>query len=314
LNLYQLDHRPRTALTGPKEEQLAEDHFTNDRKALLAEGGGVVSIYYHPCEFVHKEFWDGVNFRNGANPPREQWKLPAQKTPEETKTAYESFETWVRFMKRFPEVQFITASEAAKLYRDRARGRRFGSTDLKAIASAVGDEINFQKYKGYTLSASEVFTLLDEYVAQRAAGRTPDSLEVKDPPFGPTSVSPEVADGTTTDWSQFSRTAVDVADFVRKQHRVPGTVWLGSKPVSPEAYLRALAPVALELMDGKQPPETIEIKPTKLKAEAYVSDDDPKKLWGWVIFPPGFRAPAMMKLAKRQAWTLKPAVLDPHPE
>jgi hypothetical protein len=314
LNLYQLDHRPRTALTGLKEEQLAEDHFTNDRKALLAEGGGIVSIYYHPCEFVHKEFWDGVNFRNGANPPREQWKLPAQKTPEETKTAYESFETWVRFMKRFPEVQFITASEAAKLYRDRARGRRFGSTDLKAIASAVGDEINFQKCKSYTLSASEVFTLLNEYVAERAAGRTPDSLEVKEPPFGPTSVSPEVADGTTTDWSQFGRTAVDVADFVRKQHRVPGTVWLGSKPVSPEAYLRALAPVALELMDGKQPPETIEMKPTKLKAEAYVSDDDPKKLWGWVIFPPGFRAPAMMELAKRQAWTLKPAVLDPHPE
>ncbi|HBI44825.1 MAG TPA: hypothetical protein DDY78_18520 [Planctomycetales bacterium] len=314
LNLYQLDHRPRTALTGPKEEQLAEDHFTDDRKALLAEGGGIVSIYYHPCEFVHKEFWDGVNFRNGANPPREQWKRPAQKSPEETKIAYDNFETWIRFMKRFPEVQFITASEAAKLYRDRARGRRFGSAELKIIASAVGDEISFQKYKGYTLSASEVFVLLNEYVAERAAGRTPGALEVKETPFGPTSASPAVADGTTTDWSQFGRTAADVADFVRKQHRVPGTVWLGSKPVSPEAYLRALALVALDLMDGKQPPETIEIKPTKLKAADYVSDDDPKKLWGWVIFPPGFRAPAMMKLAKRQAWTLKPAVLDPNPE
>ena len=42
--------------------------------------------------------------------------------------------------------------------------------------------------------------------------------------------------------------------------------------------------------------------------ECYVSKDDPK-LWGWVIFPPGFEAPAMMDLAKRQAWTLKPAVL-----
>jgi len=67
-------------------------------------------------------------------------------------------------------------------------------------------------------------------------------------------------------------------------------------------------------MDGKQPPKTIEMKPAKLKAAEYVSDDDPKKLWGWVIFPTGFRAPAMMELAKRQAWTLKPAVLDPNPE
>jgi hypothetical protein len=32
-------------------------------------------------------------------------------------------------------------------------------------------------------------------------------------------------------------------------------------------------------------------------------------LWGWATFPPGMKAPALMELAKRQAWTLKPAVL-----
>jgi hypothetical protein len=36
--------------------------------------------------------------------------------------------------------------------------------------------------------------------------------------------------------------------------------------------------------------------------------DDPS-LWTWVIFPPGFRAPEMMELARKQAWTLKPALL-----
>jgi len=43
-------------------------------------------------------------------------------------------------------------------------------------------------------------------------------------------------------------------------------------------------------------------------AFALQSADDPK-LWGWPIFPPGFKAPALMELAKRQAWTLKPAIL-----
>jgi hypothetical protein len=57
-------------------------------------------------------------------------------------------------------------------------------------------------------------------------------------------------------------------------------------------------------------PATIEVKPAKLGAAKYVADDDPKALWGWIIFPKGFRAPAMMELAKRQAWTLKPALLD----
>src|SRR5262249_25686144 len=56
-------------------------------------------------------------------------------------------------------------------------------------------------------------------------------------------------------------------------------------------------------------PATIDVLPAKLAAAKYVREDDPK-LWGWVIFPPNFRAPAMMELAKRQAWTLKPAVLQ----
>ena len=216
---------------------------------------------------------------------------------------------------RFPEVQFITASEAAKLYRDRSRGRRFGAADIKAVAAAVGDEIDFQRNKDYSAVRIGGFR-----AAQRLCGRagglagTPDGLEVTDTPFGPTGDSPVIADGgVTTDWSQFGRTAADVADFVRKQHRVPGTVWLGSTPVSPEAYLRALAAVARDLADGKKPPETVELKPTTLAAAKYVSADDPK-LWGWVIFPPGFRAPEMMQLAKRQAWTLKPALLDPDRE
>jgi hypothetical protein len=39
-----------------------------------------------------------------------------------------------------------------------------------------------------------------------------------------------------------------------------------------------------------------------------VSEDKPE-LWKWVIFPTDFRAPAMMELARRQSWTIKPAIL-----
>src|SRR5262249_34421822 len=132
LTLYKLAHTLRADLRS-KILKDAEDRFLAARQKLLAEGGGVVSIYYHPCEFVHKEFWDGVNSRDGANPPRERWKLPPVQTEEESQRAYEVFESYIRFIKRFPEVRFITASEAAKLYRDQARGRTFAEVDLKAI-------------------------------------------------------------------------------------------------------------------------------------------------------------------------------------
>jgi len=308
LNLYKLEHVLRARLDSLAALREAEDRFLAARKKLQDEGGGIISIYYHPCEFVHKEFWDGVNFKYGANPPREQWKKPPMKSPRESQVAFEVFEDYVRFMKRFPDVKFITATEAAQLYRDRARGRAFPPADLKKIAAAVKSSVTFQRHGDYTLAASEVFTLLNDYVAEKTAGRNPESITLRSTPYGPSNPVPVLAEPVSTDWSQFTRSAADVADFVHKEKRIPTAVWLGSKPVPPEAYLVTLARVAAELLEGQKPPQSIEIRPARLAAADHVAADGPQ-LWGWVIFPRGFRAPAMMELAKRQAWTLKPAVL-----
>lgn len=303
-NLYRLAHTFRADLTGPKGQEAAEKRFLTAREQLLAEGGGVVSVVYHPCEFVHKQFWDGVNFREGANPPRSQWKQPPQKTEEETRIAYETFLGWVRLMKRMPEVRFVTAREAAGLYRDRARGREFSAAELKAIAAGVGDGVTFQKHRDYTLAASEVLALLNEFVARRAA-----TSELKSTPLGPCDPRPEMKEAVTTDGDQFGRTVADVGEYLQRHGRVPSAVWLGSVAVTPEAYLVALAKVAGELLDEKPIPEKIELKPIQLTAAKYVADDNPN-LWRWVIFPKGFRAPRLMELAKRQAWTIKPALLS----
>lgn len=306
LTLYHLAHTLRTDLKGESDLRAAEDRFESARQKLQAEGGGVVSIFYHPCEFVHKEFWDGVNFRRGANPPRERWVRPPQKTPEESATAWRTFEGYIRFLRGFDEVQFITASEAAKLYRDRARGRSFSTDEIKEMAREVTPEITYQRRGELTLSPSEVFWLLNRYVA--LSSRQPTGpLTLDTAPLGPTETGTSLAGELTVDWSQFSRTASDVDDFIHHHDRLPSTIWLGSKPVPPESYLVALADVATRLAAGEGPPESITLKPARLSAGKYVVDDD-AGLWGWVIFPPGFRAPAMMELARRQAWTIKPAV------
>jgi hypothetical protein len=309
LNLYRLTHTIRADINKPEDLEKAYERFAEARKQLLAEGGGVVSIVYHPCEFVHKEFWDGANFSKGANPPREKWKLPAAKTPEETQVSYRVFDAYVRFMKRFADVRFVTASEAGRLYRDRAQGRRFSLGDLKAIAGAVRDEITFQKQGGIALAPSEVFRLLNDYVASRMGNSTPEHVELTGTPYGPTGREPLLSEVVMTDASQFGRTSLDVADHLRKRGTIPTAVWLGSVPVPAEAYLQSLARVCLELLEGKPLPEKIEVRPAKLTAARHVAADDPS-LWGWVIFPPGFRAPGLMKVAKQQAWTLKPAILD----
>jgi hypothetical protein len=309
LNLYRLAYTLRADLNNPKALGEAEEKFVAAHKALLAEGGGVVSIFYHPCEFVHKEFWDGANFKHGANPPRDQWKLPKAKTEEESKVSYQVFEDYIRFIERFPEVKFISASEAGKLYRDKARDHKFTKDDLKAIAGAVKEDVNFQNHNGYALSPSEVFFLLNLCLMEHGAVKNAEGVVLKNTPYGPSSTSPAFTEPATADWSQVTRTAADVDDFLAKHERIPGTVWLGSVAVPPEVYLRAIAKAVADLLDGKDVPKTVEFQPAKLATTKNVADDDPK-LWGWVIFPPGFHAPALMVLAKRQAWTLKPALLD----
>jgi hypothetical protein len=302
LNLYRLTHTIRADLNKPEELEKTTERFAEARKKLLAEGGGIVSIVYHPCEWVHLQFWDGVNFAKGANPPRDKWVLPPQKTEEQTRLSKRIFVDYVTFMKRFKDVEFITASQAAKLYADKAAGRTFRSADLRAIAAQVAKGIDYQTHRDYTLSPAEVFSLLNRYVAGEKEPKLTQA------PIGPTSRVISLSEVITTDASQFQRTAQDVAESMQRLNRVPGTIWLGSVGVPPEAYLKALAKVSLELLDGKPMPGTISLSPAKLETAKYVSPDDPK-LWGWVIFPPGFRAPALMDLAKRQAWSLKPALL-----
>ena len=142
------------------------------------------------------------------------------------------------------------------------------------------------------------------------AGKKAGPVSLKLAPFGPSSPAPETKPGTTTDLSQFTRTAEDVEDtMVKMDRRCRPAVFLGSTAISPESYLRTLADMVILQQDGKDLPKTIEVKPAKLASAEYVSDDNPK-LWGWVIFPPNFAAPEMMQLAKRQAWTLKPAILE----
>ena len=305
LNLLKLAHTIRTELEKPSDLAGAKERFRAARERLLADGGGVVSVYYHPCEFVHREFWDAVNFARGANPPRVRWELPRVKTPAAVETAFGNFEGFVRFVKSFPDTEFVTASEAAALYADRASGRMFVREEVGGIAERVGEAVGFQVHDGYSLSASEVFAVLNEF----ASAGLDSSVVLKETPLGPTGSLPRQAAPFTVDRHQFARTVFDVADHLRRHGRIPSSVWLGSRPVPPEAFLRTLARDVLNAVRGRPLSRKVQVKPARLEAAKYVADDSPG-LWGWKVFPPGFRAPAMMDLAKKQAWTLKPALLN----
>lgn len=188
------------------------------------------------------------------------------------------------------------------------RGKAFTPGALKEVAAAVGDAISHQRHGHLTLAPAEVLDLLTRYVVARTDGTPMPSIPLGPTPIGPTSASPPLSAPLTCDASQFLRSCADVSDQLAKHGRVPSAVWLGGRAAPPEAFLRAVAGVAGELLTGKPMPKEVELRPTPLAAAKHVAEDDPR-LWGWVIFPPGFRAPHLMEVARRQAWTIKPALL-----
>ena len=58
----------RAELNVGSEDKAAYQRFDEAVARLSSRTGGVISIYYHPTEFVNTEFWDGVNFAKGAMP------------------------------------------------------------------------------------------------------------------------------------------------------------------------------------------------------------------------------------------------------
>ncbi|HEX4951582.1 MAG TPA: polysaccharide deacetylase family protein [Blastocatellia bacterium] len=308
LNIFKMrSNVVRMDLFGENNLEKGKAKFLAAYEKLKAKGGGTISIYYHPCEWVHQEFWDGVNFSRGANPPRNEWKLPKTRTGEETEKAFRDFEEYVKFIKVQKGVRYVTANELKELYPERTFLPRITGDFRTSISEAVQNEIAFVQTGGVILSAAETFSLLTKlfqamYLDDRGPVR-PESL------LGPTRAF--VYDAahprpTKVSGAAFAQAVRDVAAFCQHQGRVPNEVWIGSKSISPQDYLATLGLYTRKLLDRL--PAEIEIVAGKFTADKYVANDDPK-IFNWVIHPEGFHAPKLMELAKLQAWTLKPAVM-----
>jgi len=270
------------------------------------KAGGVVSIHFRPSEFVERESWNTVNFRDGANPPPEQWRTPPLKTPQETEKAFEYFEELVRYLKSFPRVQFLSASGAAEKFRDRAQNHVFSTEEVRAIAGQVDADVTFQVGENYNLSASEVFYVINKFLVNIVRKQGSDPLLLEQTPYGPAQSAPRLTAKLVVPWAEVTRAIVDIQSELEKDGQIPSAILMGGQSVPPESYLVGISQAAQSLMQKAEVPDTVTFLPARLAAAEYVADDSPD-LWDWEIFPHGFDPPKIMSLAKLQAWTLKPA-------
>lgn len=276
---------------------------------------GLISIYYHPCEWVHREFWDGVNFARGANPPREEWKPPGQLPPEETEAAFKRFEKYIDHIRSIPGLRFVTAGDLPGVYPDRTRTIGATENELHQLSEKIvgnADKgIDFETIGGKSFSLADQFALLESAVSQSIEGKgiqfpipAPDLL-------GPDSPPSVVTSNSEIPWRAFREAALDVRAYLRTQGRIPARVFIGPDAVAPADFLVGLANAYLSREEIKQSNwqkriklgKDIEILPAR-----HVAKDTPNLFGGWVIHRVGFRAPKILEVARLQAWTLKPAI------
>lgn len=276
---------------------------------LAKDGGGVISIFYHPCEWVHQRFWDGMNFSRGANPPREEWKAAPQRPTDETEAAFQRFGEYIDHIRAIPGVRFVTASELPSIYPDRARSKGAIEAELSELVQRIASGLDFQIVGQKAFSVADQFELFTVAVAQLIESRKVKFPIAVNGLLGPDSLPPTNAIERVA-WPAFRDAVLDAREFIRTHHRVPARVFVGADSVAPADFLLALASVyGGRQKDGTPSSEEIALRRnTVIAPERHIAKDTPNLFGGWVIHKEGFRAPKVLEVARLQAWTLKPAL------
>ena len=268
-----------------REERLEDalKRFDQAAQELARRGGGVISTYYHPNEFVTLEFWDGVNFAKGADPERGQWRLPRKRTAEDSERCYRILRRYVEYAKKTPGVRFVTARELLQLYESPIPPR----VERRRIAEHMAARQTFLATEQGALSAADMLLAL--------LGMEYRFVE------GPTVRRASTYRADEIPRAAFERAKADAVSFISQHQRLPAAVWIGSETLSVADFAATLAGD-----DGSGP--TVRVRKGNLEMEKYFATD-PAKTFNWVIHPEGFQAPELLELGRLQGWTLKPARL-----
>jgi hypothetical protein len=285
LHVYHMGRNTfRAQLNAGAQDEAANRTFDEAVARLNARGGGVISIYYHPTEFVTTEFWDAVNFAHGANPPREQWVKPHRRTAEESERCYGVLRQFIAHMKQQAGVRFVTAKDLLTIY----AGPLPRAVDRKAVAERLKERIVYDEVQGQMMSPADMLLAL--------AGVDAAIVD------GPTAAGATTYSRSSIPAPAFDAAVKDAAAFIRHTHRLPNQVFIGAEMLSLPDFAATLAG---HVLDGSS---EVQVLRGRIEFDRYFATD-PRKPFNWVIHPEGFSAGPLLDLARLQGWTLKPARL-----
>jgi hypothetical protein len=280
----------------------AKQHFLEIKKNA-GDTPTLVNIAWHECEFVCPEFWDAVNFTRG------EWRAPAQRvpapmySPAEVESRLHNFDLQARWLAEQPDIEFITANEAAMLFPDRTVGRMFNKEELQMIAKQLGEKLHWVEVAGTTISAAEALCLLCETAVGEGAVNKPIRNQFH-LVLGPnTFVTLPATQKLSVGWNDLKPGAQQVLDAALCGGRLPAVVAVKGQDLALTDFASALARTATSTLAGK--PGAVEVQAEPMATDRY-AHFAPGAV-GWIPFPEGLVIDKQIAITKAQMWTLKPA-------
>lgn len=282
LNIYNLGtYSLRPDLDHEENNPQIYRHLAEIANHLATNGGGVISTYFHPTEFVTKEFWDAVNFKEGAVRERSQWQRPKARTKADSERCFRILRTYVEVAKKLPNVQFVTAQELLLLYRAPVPP----SLDKERAVQYLRQQISFVETETAEQSAADLVIA--------ALGIEPQIVD------GPTSRGATTYRTSTIPRWLFEQSKTDTIGYIKTHKRLPSEVFIGAETLSLTDFTATLAGDTAAAGE-------VQVRHGKAEFEKYFSTDA-EGAFRWPIHPKNFSAPELLDLARLQGWTLKPA-------
>ncbi len=292
------------ALASQNDLQEAERKAKKAWALLRKRGGGLISTYSHPQEFVTQVYWDRLNFKNGQNNPAQEWQKPPLRSQVEIEKSFNNLEKYTKYLLSLPGIKPVSAKELLAIYKDRASEISFSPGEVIEMARSVQDGISFVTKDDFSLSPAEVLSILVNFLTvYNNLHQIPEGVRLIPIFRGPASrFSTPAQEVRLTD---FYEAASRLKELLERKHQVPDFIEVKGNKVSPADFLATSGWLVEKIISGEKLDATIVLIHGFSSFERYVWS---KGVWQWSVFPEGFNAPDLIKLAKLQAWTLKPAI------
>lgn len=291
-----------TSLTGimglPLEEdglERAKREFDRLCEAQQGEEVGFISLFYHPTEFVFEQFWDSVNFAKGRNPPRAMWKKPPFRPDGDMRKYLDRVGQFIDYTRKNAQTEYVTTGQL--LEAERAEKRALTREEIRGLAGRVGADLGYWTEGRLSLSASELFWVMRQYM------------------LGEEAAVPELVYGPEREAESGPARRMKIRDIKKAlQAEMPTVcgfqqlpdVWTiaGGSRLNP---VDMACTIASAIAQGLSDEDEIMPVPGTLAAARHSSKAGDWAKW-WDIFPERLEVPNIVRHSALQTWTLKPAL------